>query len=169
MSMRTRAAVTACLAAVGAVVLAPAPAGAVSPDVVVSQVYGGGGNSGATYTNDFIELYNRGTTPVDLTGWSVQYASAAGTSWQVTPLAGTLASGATYLVAEAAGAGGTTPLPAADATGSVSLAAGSGKVALVSAATALTCGAACHAAAGVVDFVGYGAANDFETAAAPTR
>ena len=34
---------------------------AASPDIVISQVYGGGGNAGATYTNDFIELYNRGS------------------------------------------------------------------------------------------------------------
>jgi hypothetical protein len=34
---------------------------AASPNVVISQVYGGGGNSGSTYTHDFIELYNRGS------------------------------------------------------------------------------------------------------------
>jgi hypothetical protein len=28
--------------------------------VVISQVYGGGGNSGATFKNDFIERYNPG-------------------------------------------------------------------------------------------------------------
>ena len=47
------------------------------------------------------------------------------------------------------------------------MSAASGKVALVTTATALTCGADCDTAAGVRDFVGYGAANDFETAAAP--
>ena len=52
---------------------------AVSTTVVISQVYGGGGNSGAVYTHDFVELFNRGTTTVDLTGWSIQYASATGT------------------------------------------------------------------------------------------
>ena len=52
---------------------------AVSPDVVISQVYGGGGNSGAPYTNDFIELFNRGTSTVSLAGWSIQYTSATGT------------------------------------------------------------------------------------------
>ena len=58
-------------------------------DVVISQVYGGGGNAGATLTHDFIELFNPGTTAVILDGWSVQYTSAAGTgTWQVTPLAG---------------------------------------------------------------------------------
>src|SRR5262245_51864969 len=72
--------------------------------VSISQVYGGGGNSGATIKNDFIELYNRGTTAIDLTGWSVQYASAGGTSWQVTALSGSIAPGGYYLVKEAAGA-----------------------------------------------------------------
>ncbi|RPI20547.1 MAG: lamin tail domain-containing protein, partial [Actinobacteria bacterium] len=55
------------------------PAQAISPDIVISQVYGGGGNSGAVYTHDFIELFNRGTSSVSLAGWSVQYASATGT------------------------------------------------------------------------------------------
>ncbi|MEE7545827.1 lamin tail domain-containing protein, partial [Xanthomonas sp. Kuri4-1] len=79
--------------------------------VVISQVYGGGGNSGAVYTSDFIELHNNGTQAVSLAGWSVQYASAAGSSWQVTPLAGELAAGGYYLVKQADGSGGSTPLP----------------------------------------------------------
>ncbi len=49
---------------------------ALSPDLVISQVYGGGGNATASYRNDFIELFNRGTTTVSLAGMSVQYASA---------------------------------------------------------------------------------------------
>ncbi len=57
-------------------------AGPGSGSIVISQVYGGGGNSGATWKNDFVELYNRGPVAVDVTGWTVQYASAAGTSWQ---------------------------------------------------------------------------------------
>lgn len=151
----------------GTVALTAAPAVAASADVVISQVYGGGGNSGATYTNDFIELRNSGGTAVDVTGWSVQYASAAGTSWQVTQLTGSVAPGAYFLVQESAGAGGTTPLPTPDATGSIAMSATGGKVALVTAATALTCGADCDTAAGVKDFVGYGTANDFEGAATP--
>ena len=62
----------------------PAAAGATSPGIVISQVYGGGGNAGATYKNDFVELFNRGAAPVNVTGWSVQYAASAGTTWQVT-------------------------------------------------------------------------------------
>src|SRR5690606_4028734 len=57
-------------------VLSAAP---LQAQVVVSQVYGGGGNSGAPYSNDFIELFNRGSDPVPLSGLSLQYASATGT------------------------------------------------------------------------------------------
>ena len=117
------------------------------------------------YTHDFIELYNRGTTTIDLTGWSVQYASTTGTTWQVTTLSGTLAPGQYYLVQQAAGAGGTTPLPTPDASGSIAMSATNGKVALANTATPLT--GSCSTA--VVDLVGYGSANCFEGAgAAPT-
>ncbi len=136
------------------------PAAAVSPNVVISQVYGGGGNGGATYTHDFIELFNRGSAPVSLSGWSVQYASATGTSWQVTSLSGSIAPGQYYLVQQAQGSGGTTALPTPDATGNIALSATAGKVALVNTTTALT--GACPTA-GVVDFVGFGStANCFE-------
>src|SRR5207237_1564694 len=82
------------------------PAAAVSTTVVISQVYGGGGNSGATFKNDFIELFNRGAASVNLTGWSVQYASSAGTTWATTSLLGAIQPGQYYLVQEAQGAGG---------------------------------------------------------------
>jgi len=92
---------------------------------VISQVYGGGGNSGTTYKNDFIEIFNRSNTPVDLTGYSLQYAGATGTTWEVTSLTSvTLSPGQYYLVQEAQGAGGTTNLPAPDATGAIAMAAG---------------------------------------------
>ncbi|MGE0452649.1 MAG: lamin tail domain-containing protein [Vicinamibacteria bacterium] len=148
--------------ALGVAASLTAPAAA-SSDVVISQVYGGGGNSGATLTNDFVELFNRGAAPVDVTGWSVQYASSAGTSWQLTTLSGSIAPGQYYLVQEAAGAGGSVSLPTPDATGGIAMAASSGKVALVSASAALS--GACPVTAGtpgLVDFVGFGAANCFE-------
>ena len=47
--------------------------------IVISQIYGGGGNAGATYQNDYVELYNPGTVAFDLAGWTLQYASATGT------------------------------------------------------------------------------------------
>src|SRR5437870_12904629 len=143
-------------------------AAAVSTTVVISQVYGGGGNSGATFKNDFIELFNRGSVAVDVTGWSVQYASAAGTSWAATPLSGTIQPGQYYLVQEAAGAGGTTNLPTPDATGTIAMSATSAKVALLSSQTTIAGGTSCPTS-GVVDLVGYGGANCFEgSGAAPT-
>jgi len=102
---------------------------------------------------------------VSLAGWSVQYAAATGTSWQVTPLTGTLAPGRYLLVAEAAGSGGTTPLPAAEVTGSIGLAATAGKVALVRSSTALSGG--CPLGGDVMDFVGYGSADCSEGSQAP--
>jgi uncharacterized protein len=138
---------------------ADAQTAATEPDVVISQVYGGGGNSGATYTHDFVEVFNRGDAAVDLTGWSVQYAAASGTTWQVTPLSGALEPGQYFLVQQAQGAGGTTPLPTPDASGSIAMAASNGKVALVDGSTALT--GACPLES-VVDLVGFGTANCFE-------
>jgi uncharacterized protein len=139
---------------------------AAAPSLVVSQVYGGGGNAGAMLTNDFIEVFNRGGTTVDVSGWSVQYASAAGTTWQTTALTGSIPAGGHYLIQEAAGAGGTDPLPTSDATGSIAMSATSGKVILSSSATALS--GSCPTGAGVIDTVGYGTADCFEgPAAAP--
>lgn len=142
-------------------VSALAPLAHASSDIVISQVYGGGGNAGAPLKNDFIELFNRGTSPVNLSGWSVQYASAAGTSWQVTPLSGTLAPGRYYLVQEAAGAGSVPALPTPDATGTTAMSATAGKVALVSSTVALS--GSCPAA---LDLVGFGGASCFEGAGA---
>ncbi len=125
----------------------------------ISQAYGGGGNSGATYKNDFIELFNSSNVDVSLTGWSVQYASSTGSSWQVTPLTGTIPANSYYLIQEAAGTGGTVDLPTPDATGSISMGGNSFKVALVDSTIALsgTC------PTGVIDFVGAAAvANCFE-------
>ncbi|HEY7042842.1 MAG TPA: lamin tail domain-containing protein [Nocardioidaceae bacterium] len=155
------------LTATAALVGLPAiQANAVSTTIVIHEVYGGGGNTGAPLDHDFIELTNLGSSTVDVSDWSVQYASATGTTYTVTNLTGQVPAGETYLVQEASGANGG-PLPAPDATGSINLSGTNGKVALVSNQTALACGADCDQAAGVVDFIGYGTANDFETAAAP--
>ena len=159
--------VFALLAAVAALAV-PSARGA-SPDVVVSQVFAGGGNSGAPFANDFVELFNRGSTAVDVGGWTVQYASASGTTWQVTTLAGSIAPGRHYLVQLASGGTVGAALPAPDATGTANLAVSGGKVAIVRDATPLACGAtagSCSAVATIADLVGYGGAADYEGGAA---
>jgi predicted extracellular nuclease len=122
--------------------------------VVISQVYGGGGNIGALFRNDFVELFNRGTNLADLAGWSVQYASAAGTTWQTAPLSGSLPPGHYFLLQLASGGVNGLPLPAPDATGSLNLSASAGKVALVETATPLS--GACPSSADILDRIGFG-------------
>ena len=144
-----------------AVTVTTAGGGTCSTPIVISQIYGGGGNSGATLKNDFIELHNRSGSPVVVDGWSVQYTSATGPttsspSWFVTPLAGTIPANGYFLIQESAGAAGTAALPAPDVTPTgtaiISMASGAGKVALMPNATAMT--TSCPV--GALDFVGYG-------------
>ena len=145
--------------------------GSGSGSIVVGELYAAGGNSGAVYANDYVELFNRGAGSVAIDGWTLQYASAAGTSWQSTALSGSIPAGGRYLVQLASGGANGSALPAADATGTSNLAATGGKVAVVDDATALSCGGSagsCSTASSVEDLVGYGSAADYEgTGAAP--
>ena len=151
-SARTTAWALAALACLAAAT----PAGAA---VQISQIYGGGGNNTALFNADFVELRNTGAVAVSLQGWSIQYASAAGTSWggaQSTPLVGSIPAGGYYLIKLATGGNAALPsLPAPDATGTTAMSATAGKLALVSSTTALT-GACPLPNAAIVDFVGFG-------------
>jgi hypothetical protein len=137
--------------------------------VKISQLYGGGGNSGSTFTNDFIEIFNQAQTPVNLTGWSVQYGSATVTSWSSTNLCpqGTciLLPGHYFLVQESQGTGGTTPLPTPDASGTIAMSGTQAKVALVASTVVLS--GACPTGGSIVDVVGYGVTNCSETTPTP--
>ena len=146
---------------------------AASPGLVISQVYGGGGNTGAVYTNDYVELFNRGTVPASTAGLSVQYASATG-AWSNTGLAlpaVSVPAGGSFLIQLAAGTTTAAALPAPDLSAtSPNLSGTTGKVALVTGAAALGCsGTNCtpEQLARIVDLVGYGAANFAEGAPAP--
>ena len=120
--------------------------------VVISQAYGGGGNTGATYKNDFIELFNRGTSSVSLNGWSIQYASSSGTTWAVTNLPDfTLAPGQYFLLQQAAGSGGTTDLPTPDATGTIAMSGTNFKILLSNSTTAEA--VACPTGSQIIDLV----------------
>jgi len=137
--------------------------------VRISQVFSGAGCATvgcSAYNNDYIELYNAGAVAVDLSTWSVQYQSATAVAAFTTRtnLAGSIPAGGYYLVQQPGNANGLAVLPAPDATGTIMMSAGAGKVALVSTQAFIT---SCVDAA-VVDLVGYGAtANCSEGTVAP--
>ena len=130
-----------------------------NPSIVISQIYGGGGNAGALYKNDYVELFNSSDTAVNLTGMSLQYASATGSGWSTQNLSGSIPAGGYFLIQLAGGATGAT-LPVANLTGTINLATASGKIALMN--TTNLNSASCPAAASVLDFIGYGSANCYE-------
>jgi predicted extracellular nuclease len=136
-------------------------------NLVISQIYGGGGNSGATYRNDYVELFNPGSLATSVSGWSVQYASSSGTSWQVGNLNGAIPAGGYYLVQLSSGGANGSALPVANATNAINISGANGKLALVTNQVALS-GADPVGGVTIADFVGYGSAGAFEgSAAAP--
>lgn len=131
--------------------------------VLIHEIYGGGGNSGATYKNDYIVLYNPTSLDVSLDGWSVQYASKTGKfDKNITTLSGTIKSGGYYLIEEGKGSGGTADLENPDAVGTIAMGKSDGKIALSNKSDAISG----KSDASVVDFVGFGAANEYEGAKA---
>lgn len=128
---------------------------ALSTGMVISEVYGGGGATSSAFRYDFIELFNLGSTPVNLNGWSVQYASETGTTWTASPLNGTVQPGEYFLIRMGStGGSGGAALPMHNDTGTSQMSATAGKVALVNRTTAIS--GACPNANSIVDLVGYG-------------
>ena len=149
------------------------------PAVVISGLYGGGGNANAPFRNDYIELYNTTDAPISLEGYTLYYTNAAGTSAATantyTFLPGDLTIGAKKFALLKA-ASGTTVLTewpidfdfdlSHNSTSIFGMAAGSGKVLLLSTYTNLTAANSIpatlegiQAMTGYVDFVPYGATN----------
>ncbi len=146
----------------GAATLTVVPVDTCAARLVISQVYGAGGNAGSSFRNDYVELHNVGTGPADLAGLAIQYASAAGNSWQVTPLpAVVVPAGGYFLIQEAQGTTQSAVLPTPDLVAAPPIAMGgaAGKIALTSSTTPLT--GACPLGS-VLDLVGYGTAACFE-------
>src|SRR5688572_26028123 len=133
--------------------------------VVINEVYGGGGNTNAPFTHDFVELYNNSSTPVVMNSWSIQYTSAAGTTWgsNKTIFSGTIAAHGYFLIQLAGGTTGVA-LPAADATGTTNMSATAGKLVLCN--NSINVSAVANPTdVNIIDKVGYGStATGFETA-----
>lgn len=128
-------------------------------DLRIYQIYGGGGNSGATFVNDFIMLYNNGESSIDLSLYNIQYAPATSLSWNSKQLSGSIPSKGFYLI-EISTTGNTgSNLPTPDLTWSGLANSGintsDGKVALMLNSVTDT-----PIPSNAIDFVGYGAAAD---------
>ena len=156
-----------CVALVATVVTL---SGVAQAQVKISQVYGAGGNTSAVYNTDYVELYNAGSTAQNLSGWSIQYASATGTSWSVQAISGTIQPGKYFLISLASGGSVGSALPTPDyagiatGTGNINMSGTNGKVALANSTTAFSG----TVPTGAVDFVGFGTASTYEgTGAAP--
>ncbi len=145
------------------------PAMAASPNLVISQFYGAGGNAGSVYRNDYIEIFNRGDTAVTATGWSVQYGSAtSAAAWSGKSMLPTFTvePGQYVLIQEQSGGGvgALLPTPAIVPAAGFNASATTGKIALVS--DGVTLSGATPNTANVVDLLGFGGANGFEGALA---
>ena len=134
--------------------------------VVINEVYGGGGNSGAIYNRDFIELYNNGPTDVSLAGYSVQYAGSTGFNWSKTDLSGTIKSKGYFLIGGASGSNGVA-LPTVDVSGTLNLSGSKGKIILFNSGITVTSGISCPTT-DVVDKVGFGTGTDCFEGTGPT-
>jgi len=128
----------------------------VASHLVLAEIYGGGGDQGSYWTNDYVVLYNPIAIPIDLSNWSVQYAKFNGSSWEVTNLSGSIPAFGYYIIQEGGGNRGIVPLPfIPNAVGNIDIDKNKGKVALVSTQTALTVSNPVGDP-NVIDFVGYG-------------
>ena len=157
----------AALKAAPAAPLAAAPAPA---NVIINEAYVNGGSANATYKNKFVELYNPTAADINLTGWSLQYRSATGAvaPTGVTTLSGTIKANDYYLVKGNSNGDTGLELPATDTDSSgFSFAGGGGTLILSDQAAKLPANLATGSltgTAGVVDLLGYGTSNTFETA-----
>ena len=149
-------------------------AGSAHAALYISQIYGGGGATTGTpaYNHDYIELYNNGPVAIDVTGWSIQYASAAGSfgSTNMHTLSGIVAANSYYLIQESnpPGTPGTVGanLPVTpNYNGQLNLSTTAGKVALVSSATVVS---GTGSTGGYVDLIGYGTTANFNNGKAYT-
>nr|WP_246377646.1 ExeM/NucH family extracellular endonuclease [Nocardioides ginsengisegetis] len=151
---------------------APAQANTAGTGLVINEVFGGGGNTGAPYNADFVELFNPTSSPISLSGMYLHAANASAvgsSSYAGSPfaLSGTVPAGGYWLVqASTAGANGAA-LPTPDQSVNFSMGAGAFSVSLWSGSTAssayTTTTGNLVGTAGLVDLVGVGA-KDYETA-----
>ena len=137
------------------------------PNLRISQIYTRGGEAGALYQNDFIELFNRGTSTVDINGWSINITGLEGFPGNTSAIISFTSNlsipilPGRHLLLQFAGSGtngqplsGDLPIPILNLAGS------GGQIALLGKGQTLPlgCPAAPDLTGAVVDYVGYGTA-----------
>ncbi|MEI2713427.1 MAG: ExeM/NucH family extracellular endonuclease [Nocardioides sp.] len=157
----------ALVAPITALIAAPAGANPAGTGLVINEVYGAGGNSGALFNADFVELYNPTASAIDLAGLSIQYRSAGGGSGGAPyALSGSVPAGSTYLIrmSNVGANGAELPTPNATASPAFSMAAAGGQVLLVNGTEQATATGNLAGVAGIVDMVGAtSSATSYET------
>lgn len=151
----------------GSLVASPASASPSGTGVVINEAYLSGSSAGAAFKNKFVELFNPTAADVTLDGTSLQYRSATGTAnfTGVAPLTGVIPAGGYFLVQANGNGTNGAELPAPDVVSTLNPSGTTGTLALVAgtAAVALAPGSVTDVD-GVIDLLGYGTSNTFETA-----
>ncbi len=137
-----------------------------SAQVRMSQIWTNNSSSGTTSNAAFVELLNAGGASVDLSTFSLHFASATGTTWTRLGLTGTIPARSYYLarLVNPSSSSTANPLPLPDSvSATITLGTTSGKLGLIQgSSTAAATGQCCVPPAGstLVDFVGYGTTAD---------
>ncbi len=136
-------------------------------NLVIAEVFGGAGAGSSTFNQDYIVLFNRTAVPISLDGYSIQFAPSGGSSWNINPFFGghVVKPHGYFLIAVGPPSGTGAALPPQDFMASGNINTSSGKVALMSNNNP-TAGV-CPPPTFVIDLVGYGGADCFESAATP--
>lgn len=157
-----------------------APAGALAPavvlpanvsgtDLIINEAYLSGGSAGAAYKNKFIELYNPTAQDITLDGkYSIAYRAAAGTSNpQNFSLTGTVKAKSYFVIQGGSNGANGAELPNVGTTSEINPSGTTGTIVLTRSASAISLPTGSVTGnANVVDLLGYGTSNTFETAVA---
>ena len=168
---RFLAALTGATLMIAGVAVTPAHANPAGTDLVISEVFGAGGNNGALVNADFVELYNPTDAPIDLNGLSIHYRALAGASGGAPyALAGEVPAHGSWLIQMGAvGANGAAlPTPDSVASPAFSMAGPGGQVYLLHGTTEITTNGNTVGNPLVVDMVGLNNSTSFEAASGPT-
>lgn len=156
--------------------LTPSPTPSASPtpargDVVISQIYSGGGQPGSTFQYNYVELFNRTNETIDINGWPISGASATGSSGFAVGFVGSsrvsIEAGRYLLIQMGPSNTNGAPLPVTpDFSLNIQNIQLSGRMAFSRAGTFLSGSCPILPNPNIIDYVGFGSSTCFEGAGA---